>query len=85
MACDTAGLLAKGWERRSVACEPRLSEVCALYGELGLEVLCVPVLEVCPPGLSGECTECFSGDADPARFKVVFTRGGKLPQEGGRR
>lgn len=83
MACDVAALEAQGWERRSVACEPRLSEVCALYGELGLEVLCVPVLEVCPPGAGTECTECFSGDADPARFKVVFTRGEKLHGEGG--
>lgn len=68
---DPAKLKAEGWERRSVADEPRLSEIVALYRELGLEVLLLPVLSA----KDGEgCVECFAADADPARFKIVYTR-----------
>lgn len=80
---DPVGAADEGWERRCVAGEPRLSEIRALYEELGLEVLCVPVLEACQPGSTGDCTECFSGDPDPARFKVVFTRTARRTGEEG--
>lgn len=75
MAVDFRELAAEGWVRKSVATEPRLGEIAALYRELGMEVLLVPLLELC--GLeddSGGCATCIEGDADPGRYKVVFTR-----------
>lgn len=75
MGYDPERLRAEGWERQSVASEPRLSEIVELHRELGNEVLLVPVLEVCAgeEGSAG-CSQCFSGDSDPGRFKVVFVR-----------
>ncbi len=63
--------------------EPRLSEAVELYRSLGFEVLLVPVLEACASeGGEGSCTACFGADADPDRFKVVYTRpGGESPQD----
>jgi hypothetical protein len=70
-------LLQAGWERRFVACEPRLSEMVELYQSIGFEVL----LEHLPGkeemeregGCSGQgCTACL--DADPERYRIIFTR-----------
>ena len=36
-------LIAAGWERRFIACEPRLSEMVAMYKEIGFEVLLEPL------------------------------------------
>ena len=36
-------LVAAGWERRFIACEPRLSEMVATYKEIGFEVLLEPL------------------------------------------
>lgn len=69
-------LISEGWEKRFVSCEPRLSEMAALYKSLGLEVL----LEPLPPkeepdsgtcGANG-CSVCF--DEDRERYRVIFTR-----------
>lgn len=79
---DVRELERQGWERRAVADEPRLSEQVALYEELGLEVLLVPLLETCKTdGEEADCTSCFEGDADPTRFKIIFTRLGRAEQE----
>ncbi len=72
-------LLREGWEKRFVACEPRLSEMADMYREIGFEVH----LEPLPPkeelGEEGAsscdekgCTACF--DADPERYRIIFTR-----------
>jgi hypothetical protein len=75
-------LLEEGWRRQSVDCDPRLSEAAALYEALGHEVLLVPVLQECASeGGSGGCTACFGSDADPDRFKVIYTR----PKSGAKR
>lgn len=68
---DTAKLKAEGWTRRSVASEPRLSEIVALYEELGLEVLLVPALD---GAAEGDCVECFSPEAGPSGAQIVYTR-----------
>jgi hypothetical protein len=66
-----------GWERRFIACEPRLSEMAEMYQSIGFEVL----LEQLPGkeemeqegGCSEQgCTACL--DADPERYRIIFTR-----------
>ena len=48
--------------------EPRLSEVCRLYGEIGFDVQVEPFV----PDASGACSECMK--ACPGRFMTVYTR-----------
>ena len=79
---DPKSLMEEGWQRRSVDCDPRLSEAVAIYEALGHEVLVVPVLQECSSeGGDGTCTACFGSDADPDRFKVIYTR----PKPGAKR
>jgi hypothetical protein len=57
-----------GWEKKGIFDEPRLSEITALYREIGMEVLVAPVaLEE----IDG-CSECIKTDL--SRFKAVYTR-----------
>ncbi|MHC4549247.1 MAG: hypothetical protein ACYTEZ_10770 [Planctomycetota bacterium] len=65
---------AEGWERRTVAQEPRLSEIVALYEELGFEVRLEPLDLDDPHCLEQRCTLCFDDPAVRAATKVVFTR-----------
>lgn len=65
-----------GWEKRFVACEPRLSEAVELYKEIGFEVHLEPLppkeeLELSTCEESG-CTACF--DVDRERYRIIFTR-----------
>jgi hypothetical protein len=69
-------LIMEGWERRFVASEPRLSEMAAMYEEIGFEVLLEPLpskeeldREACE---SDGCTACF--DVDRERYRIIFTR-----------
>lgn len=72
---DPARLLAEGWQRQSVASEPRLGEAVATYRSLGYEVLLVPVLQECAgEGSAGTCTACFGAGEDPDRYQVIYTR-----------
>jgi hypothetical protein len=59
----------EGWSRRSVASEPRLSEMVALYRDLGFEVRLEPLDE---EEKAGDCFVCF--EEDPSRFRVIYTR-----------
>jgi len=63
-----------GWERRFLAEEPRLSEMKELYESIGFEVLLEPLPEKGEVSACGECncTECL--DADPQRYRVIYTR-----------
>ena len=70
---DEDELVRKGWERRSILDEPRLSEVVETYRGLGLEVL----LRDLEPGSAEACTVCTDGA--PGRYRVVYTR----PTSGG--
>jgi hypothetical protein len=65
-----------GWEKRFIACEPRLSEMVETYKEIGFEVLLEPLpakeemdAESCEE--SG-CTACF--DVDRERYRIIYTR-----------
>lgn len=69
----------QGWEKRFVACEPRLSEMVEMYREIGFEVLLEPLpakeeLEAEKDRSCEEkaCTACF--DVDPERYRMIFTR-----------
>ncbi len=74
-ALDLEKLAAEGWERQHVDCDPRLSEAVETYKSLGFEVLLVPVLAVCASeGQEGTCKTCFEADADPDKYKVIYTR-----------
>jgi hypothetical protein len=65
-----------GWEERSTAEEPRLSEMVELYKELGFEVC----LEDYKPSecSSGECNTCMSDNPD--KYKIIYTRKNNLTQ-----
>lgn len=72
-------LVKDGWEKRFIACEPRLSEMADMYREIGFEVLLepLPTKEEVEKGCGSscdekECTVCY--DADTARYRVIFTR-----------
>jgi hypothetical protein len=60
-------LVARGWERRFIYDEPRLSEAVDTYRELGFEVLLLPVAVD-----DRDCTECML--QEPDRFRVIYTR-----------
>lgn len=72
-------LIRAGWEKRFVACEPRLSEMVEIYEEIGFEVHLEPLPskeELEREGTSSceesNCTVCF--DADSERYRTIFTR-----------
>lgn len=64
----------RGWERRTAEKEPRLSELVALYEELGFEVRLLPAH---PQDFSGgageECKPCL-GEEALASYKTIYTR-----------
>ncbi|MDJ0761957.1 MAG: hypothetical protein QNJ97_03120 [Myxococcota bacterium] len=61
-------LIDKGFEKRTVYDEPRLSEIVSMYEEMGFEVVLAPFNPDEVPG----CAECMT--RDPSRYKVVYTR-----------
>lgn len=67
----TALLKAEGWERRTTACEPRLSELVELYESLDFEVR----VEEFEAEAGYECLDCYR--LEPGRYKIVFTRSRK--------
>ena len=85
MTTDLNALETEGWLRRFTASEPRLSEAVQTYRDLGLEILLVPILDVCrAEGKTDDaeitsCISCFEADDDPDKYKVIFTR----PAKGG--
>ncbi len=69
-------LIAAGWEKKFVTCEPRLSEMVEMYEEIGCEVHLEPLpskeeldAESCE---ATGCTACF--DVDRERNRIIFTR-----------
>jgi hypothetical protein len=80
---DPERLRAEGWQRRSVASEPRLGEAAAAYRSLGYEVRLVPVLQE-GAGEGAACTVCLEAGDDPHRYQVIYTRkGAGAPDEAG--
>ena len=81
---DIKELEREGWTRRFTASGPRLEDAVEDYRDLGLEVLLIPILDLCAqeePG-SSSCTSCFEADDNPGSNKVLFTRRAKGPTEG---
>jgi hypothetical protein len=70
----------KGWTRRFIACEPRLSEAADMYENFGFDVR----LEPLPKGIDCKsctgydqgkgCRICFDGTEE--QYKIIFTRPG---------
>jgi hypothetical protein len=63
----------QGWERRTAEREPRLSELVALYEELGFEVKLLPTMPQDFSAEHGECEPCLSEES-LARYKTIYTR-----------
>ena len=61
-------LISEGWEKRMTYDEPRLSEMTAIYKEIGLEVHLEPFDAANEKG----CTGCMQLSQD--RFKTIYTR-----------
>jgi hypothetical protein len=68
-------LAKEGWERKSIADEPRLSELVEMYKSLGLEVRLEPVLteEEADEEECKECRICFEGQPKD-KYMVIYTR-----------
>jgi hypothetical protein len=63
-------LESEGWEKRGFFDEPRLSEVCEMYGEAGYEVMLVDF----EPAFDGVCSVCLEGAPRLEKYKVVYTK-----------
>ncbi len=65
---DIKKLIEDGWEKRGIYDEPRLSELCDMYKELGYEVLLLDI-----DSKSGEvCRECMIEGKE--RYKILLTK-----------
>ena len=67
-----AKLIGEGWEKKATYDDPRLSEMVALYAEIGLEVHLEPFNAENEKGCTG-CMQLF-----PDQFKTIYIR--KRPQ-----
>ena len=61
-------LIREGWEKRATYDDPRLSEIVAMYEEIGLAVHLEPFDAENEAGCTG-CLQSF-----PDRFKTIYTR-----------
>jgi len=61
-------LTREGWKKQSTHDEPRLSEMVAMYTEIGFEVHLEPFDPLSEPG----CTECMQ--SSPEKYKIIYTR-----------
>jgi hypothetical protein len=61
-------LIKEGWQKMTVYDEPRLSEMAAMYAEIGLEVHLEPFNAANEQGCTG-CMQMF-----PEQFKTVYVR-----------
>jgi hypothetical protein len=61
-------LIGDGWEKRATYDDPRLSEMAAMYAEIGLEVH----LEPFNAENEETCTGCMQ--LSPGQFKTIYTR-----------
>jgi len=61
-------LIREGWKKQSTYDEPRLSEMVAMYEEIGFEVHLEPFDPLSEPG----CTECMK--FAPEKYNVIYTR-----------
>ena len=61
-------LTGQGWQKQATYDEPRLSEMVAMYNEIGMEVH----LEDFHPDEAPACTECITVRLD--QYKTIYTR-----------
>lgn len=64
-------LLADGWVKQFTCGEPRLSEACDLFAEMGREVMLV-LMEKEDQPLGSKCDACFESCGD--EMKTIWTR-----------
>lgn len=65
---DKEELQKSGWVKQTTYDEPRLTEMCEMYRELGFEVHLEPFV----PDEETECSECMR--LHPEKYKTVYTR-----------
>ena len=65
---DTLEARIKGWDRRGVYDDPRLTQISKMYEELGFIVRLDPF----SPELEAGCSECIKGN--PNKYKVLYTK-----------
>ena len=58
----------KGWDRRGVYDDPRLTQISKMYEELGFIVRLDPF----SPELEAGCSECIK--ENPNKYKVLYTK-----------
>lgn len=63
-------LIKNGWEKRNTLEEPRLSELCGLYEELGFEVYLLDYVLNEFSYLT--CNECMKDSK--GKYKIIFTK-----------
>ena len=61
-------LISEGWDKKATYDDPRLSEMVAIYKEIGLDVHLEPFKAENEVGCTG-CMQLF-----PDRFKTIYTR-----------
>jgi hypothetical protein len=61
-------LISQGWKKMATYDEPRLSEMAAMYAEIGLQVHLEPFNAENEDGCTG-CMQLF-----PDQFKTIYTR-----------
>ncbi|MBC8442165.1 MAG: hypothetical protein H8D87_21065 [Deltaproteobacteria bacterium] len=65
---DTLEAQIKGWERRGVYDDPRLTQILKMYEEIGFIVKIEPVR----PEIEAGCTECTK--ENPDKYYVLYTK-----------
>ncbi len=65
---DDAKILVKGWQKRGIYSDPKLTEIFTMYEELGFIVR----LEGFSPEKEQGCSECFKENAE--EMKVLYTK-----------
>lgn len=61
----------EGWERRSCEKEPRLSELVALYEELGFEVILLPAT---PQDLNALSCPAPCHEVELEKYRTIYTK-----------
>ena len=67
-------LIREGWQKQATYDDPRLTEMAAMYAEIGLEVH----LEPFNPANEKNCSGCMQ--TMPELYKTIYTR--KKPEKG---
>ena len=58
----------KGWERRGIYDDPRLTQILKMYDEIGFIVRVEPFI----PEMEAGCIECIK--ENPDKYKVLYTK-----------